>query len=64
MKKIIAIVSAVAIVVAMAVPASAATGGFDISKAQPSINKAITEIVTAPTFDWSAWLARIVEGWR
>lgn len=64
MKKIIAIVSAVAIVVAMAVPVSAATGGFDISKAQPSINKAVTEIVSKPTFDWSAWLARIVEGWR
>ena len=58
MKKFIA---TVAIVMAMATPASAATIGFDVSKALPSINKAVTEIVTAPTFSWSDWLARILE---
>lgn len=57
MKKII---TAVAIVMALATPASAATIGFDISKARPSINKAITEIVSKPTFSW-AWL---LEGWK
>ena len=40
---------------------AATTMRWDLSKAQPSINKAVTEIVTAPTFSWSDWLARILE---
>lgn len=64
MKKIITFVSALAIVAALAAPASAATGGFDIGKAQSSINKAATQIVSKPSFSWDSWLARILEGWR
>lgn len=60
MKKIIAFVSAVAIMAALAVPASAATIGFDINKARPSINNAVTEIVSKPDFDWSAWLNNLL----
>lgn len=58
MKKFIA---TIAIVMALATPASAATIGFDISKALPSINKAVTQIVTAPSFNWSAWLSNLLE---
>jgi hypothetical protein len=57
MKKLIA---TVAIVMALATPASAATIGFDIGKAQNSINKAVTQIVNAPSFDWSA----LLEAWK
>lgn len=60
MKKIIAFVFALAIVASMAIPACAATIGFDINKARPSINKAVTEIVTAPAFDWSEWLNNLL----
>lgn len=61
MKKIIAFLSVVAIVSALAVPASAAVGGFDINKARPSINNAVTQIITAPGFNWSAWLSNLLE---
>lgn len=61
MKKFIA---TVAIVMALAAPASAATIGFDVSKALPSINKAATQIVTAPSFSWSAWLSNLLEAWK
>lgn len=58
MKKFIA---TIAIVMALATPASAATIGFDVSKALPNINKAVTQIVTAPSFSWSAWLSNLLE---
>lgn len=64
MKKIIAFVSALSIVAALAVPASAATGRFDINKARPSINNTITEIVTAPAFDWSEWLNQFLSRYK
>ena len=62
MKKIVA---AVAIAMVLATPASAATTmKWDFSKAQSSINKAATEIVSKPDFSWDSWLARILEGWK
>lgn len=64
MKKIIAFVIAALLVLSMVLPASAATGGFDIGKAQPSINNAVTEIVNKPTFDWSAWLNNLLARFR
>lgn len=64
MKKIITFVSALAIVAALAAPASAATGGFDIGKAQPSINKAVTEIVSKPSFNWNTWLNNLLARFR
>ena len=64
MKKIIAFISAVAIVASLAIPASAAVGGFDISKAQPSINKAVTEIISKPSFSWNSWLNQILSRYK
>ena len=64
MKKIITFVSALAIVSALAVPASAATFSFDIGKAQNSINKAVSEMVNKPTFDWSAWLNNLLARYK
>ena len=58
MKKFI---TTIAIVMALATPASAATIGFDVSKALPSINKAVSEIVSKPSFNWSAWLSNLLE---
>ena len=64
MKKIIAFVIAALLVLAMVFPASAATISFDIGKAQPSINKAVTEIVSKPNFNWDSWLSQLLEGWK
>lgn len=63
MKKIITIATALALTAALAVPTSAATGGFDIGKAQKSINKATVEIVSKPDFNWSDWLSDLLARW-
>lgn len=63
-----------AIMAAMVVPASAASinldlnfnfkPSFDVNKAQPSINNAITEIISKPTFDWSSWLDNVLAQYK
>lgn len=63
-----------AIMAAMVIPASAASidldlnfnfkPSFDVNKARPSIDKAITEIVSKPTFDWSSWLDSVLAQYK
>ena len=65
MKKLIAFALTLLLILTLIVPASAATTmHWDWGKARGSINNAVTEIVTAPSFSWSAWLSNLLEAWK
>lgn len=55
MKRIITFILAISLMASMALSASAFTLSFDLSKAQPSINKAATELVQEVEAKYPTW---------